>query len=235
MRRSAGTLVVFALLVFLSSSATAREADCITDSASPFFSFSSPDPADFIQEATQASGFLPKAPAKLQKPMTSDEKWHFYLKSTYGPGSFAYSLVGAGTKQARNAVPEWGQGMEGYSKRFGSNFGQKVIENSVRFGLGSLFKEDPRYFPSNRSGIIRRALYAAKEELVTHKDSGDIRPGYTRFIAATAGVLVARRWYPEADRTVGRCIGAIAISITLAAGKNVFNEFWPDIKRKLHH
>jgi hypothetical protein len=235
MGRSAGALIFFVLICFPSSSAMALDADCAGNGSTQFFSLLRSEPADSNQEATPSSDSFCEGFAGQRTPMTGKEKWHFYLRSTYGPVSFAYSLAGAGTKQARNAVPEWGQGMEGYSKRFGSNFGQKVIENSIKFGLGGLFKEDPRYFPSNRSGIIRRALYAAKEELVSHKDSGDIRPGYTRIIAATAGVLVARRWYPEPDRTIGRCIGAIALSITLAAGKNAFNEFWPDIKRKLHH
>lgn len=154
-------------------------------------------------------------------------KWNLYLKSTYGPLSFGYSLASAGIDQAQDSVPDWGQGMKGYSKRFISGFGKKVVDNSAQFALRNLFHENPRYIASGRSGFLGRMIYAVQQEMISRKDSGGVRIGYTQFIAATTGVVVSRQWQPAAERTAGKYIGAIATSIAWDAALNIVSEFWP--------
>jgi hypothetical protein len=44
-----------------------------------------------------------------------------------------------------------------------------------------------------------------------------------------------RQWRPEADRTIGQYAASSAVWLGLDAAKNVFTEFWPDIKRWLRH
>jgi hypothetical protein len=235
MRSTTGILTALAFICFLSTPAISADFDDGMNGAPGYFSLLGSGPADLSSMETQSPALPPKISLEPPMPMTGGEKWRYYLKATFELRSYAFSMAGAGIAQARDSVPEWGQGMEGFSKRFGSGFSQKVVEKSVQFGLVNLFDEDPRYFPSCRPGIIRRALHAASEEFISHKDSGGTRIGYTRFMAATTGVLVSRQWYPKADRTAGHYAGAIATSIAVAAAKNLFNEFWPDIKKRLHH
>jgi hypothetical protein len=231
MGRTAGTLIAFIFLCFASQTAMAEEPGIINAGSSPHASALDPEQVDSKQAADQSSGFFYKGFADQRTPMTGNEKRHFYLKSTYGPLSFVYILAGAGINQARNAVPEWEQGVEGYSKRFGSSFSQKAIAKSVQFGLGSLLHEDPRYFASRHSGIVKRALYAVGQEFISYKDSGGARFAYTRLAGTAAGAIISRQWRPEADRTAGRYIGSIASSIAVEAAKNLIGEFWPRKKR----
>jgi hypothetical protein len=227
MGRSAGNLIVFIFLCFASQTAMAGEPGMVHDSNSLYASALDPEQVDSRQAADQSGGFFYRGFADQRTPMTGNEKWHFYLNSAYGPRSFFYNLAGAGIQQARNAVPEWGQGMEGYSKRFGSVFGQKTIAKSVQFGLGSLLHEDPRYFASRHSGIVKRSLYAVGQGFISYKDSGGARFAYSRLAGTAAGAIISRQWHPEADRTAGQYIGAIASSIALEAVKNLAYEFWP--------
>jgi hypothetical protein len=167
-------------------------------------------------------------------PLTAKDKLRYMLRSTYEPVSIMSSLAGAGIKQATDFVPEWGQGMEGYGKRFASSYGNKVIRRSIQTGLGILMHEDPRYFPSGHSDIWQRSLYAASRTLVSNKDNGGIRPGYSKLIGTVSAVCISRQWYPERMRTPREYFWSSVISMGVDVGRNVFNEFWPDLKRMMH-
>ena len=228
-------MAALAIIGFLSSVGLATDAEGCRAGNTECFSLLNTGSAGGDQTAATIPSPTSDASSKAWASMTESEKRHYYLVTTFGPNSLAFSLAGAGMAQAKDSVPEWGQGMEGLSKRFASGLSQKIVERSFEYGLINLFKEDPRYFPSDQSGIMQRTWHAVEEGFISHKDSGGTRIGYSGFITTTAGVIVSRQWYPKADRTAGQYIGAIATSIALSAAKNVFNEFWPDIRKKLHH
>ena len=165
-------------------------------------------------------------------PLTPGEKSRIYLQSTVGPMSIFASVFSSGYNQAVDSVPEWGQGMEGYGKRFASSIGQKAVDNTTNFGLKILLREDPRYFYSNRRGIRPRTFHAIGETFVAHKDSGGTRLNYSGFAGVASGVFVSRQWRPETSRTTVDYITGAAVSVGAQAAKNVFTEFWPDIKKK---
>jgi len=165
-------------------------------------------------------------------PLTQGGKFRHYLQSTIGPASLFTGSFSAGYNQAVNSVPEWGQGMEGYGKRFASSMGQKTIDNTVHYGLTVLLREDPRYFYSNGQGIWRRAFHAAGETFVVYKDSGGTRPNYSRFAGIASGVCVSRQWRPKNSRSAADYVISAAVSIGAQSAKNVFLEFWPDINKK---
>jgi hypothetical protein len=227
-------LTALAVICLLPASIMAVDSANGQYSAPKLFSLFGPDQnvsgqtvIDSKSAESQSDGSMSNKSDTDFKPMNLKNKWHFYLESVYGKKSFATSLAGAGIRQAMDSTPEWEQGMEGYSKRFGSGFGQKAIKRSVQFGLGILFHEDPRYFASKSAGIFPRAVHVVKEEFVSHRDSGGIRFGFTNLIATTTGVLVSRQWYPESERITRRYLSAIATSIALGAVKNAVKEFWP--------
>jgi len=165
-------------------------------------------------------------------PLTPDDKIHLYLKSFVDPISILGGAFSSGFNQAIDSVPEWGQGMEGFGKRFASSRGQKAVDQTVRYSLKIFLREDPRYFYSDRQGVRIRTLHAIGETFVAHKDSGGVRPNYSWFAGAASGVYVSRQWHPERDRTAAKYVQGVAISIGVQAAKNVFLEFWPDIKKK---
>ena len=168
-------------------------------------------------------------------PLSANQKFHYYLRSAYGPKSFAFSLMGSGINQARDAVPEWGQGVEGYSKRFASVLTEKIVQESAYFGLVTLFHEDPRYFRLGQSGIAHRSFYAAEQVFIAHKDSGGTRFGYTNLIPAFGSSCISRQWRPDSYHNWGDYLTNFAILLGIDAAKNVLNEFWPDVRRMLHH
>ena len=181
----------------------------------------------------KGTDYSPMPPMTPMTPMTPGGKINYYLKSSFGPASIFTSAFSSGFNQALDSVPEWGQGMEGYGKRFASSTGRKAVENTTRYGLKIMLREDPRYFYSDREGIRLRTLHAIGEVFVAHKDSGGTRPDYSYFAGLASGVYISRQWHPENRRNATDYIQDAAVSIGIQCAKNVFTEFWPDIRKKL--
>ena len=70
----------------------------------------------------------------------------------------------------RDTPPEWGQGADAYGIRFASGFGRSVISRTIAFGVAAVDNEDPRFVPSNESGIWRRTRRARGNLCIANTD-----------------------------------------------------------------
>ncbi len=167
-------------------------------------------------------------------PLTSGQKYQLFFKSATDPWPFLLSAFGAGIDQAENSFPAYGQGAQGYAKRFGANytdyFTGNLLGNAV---LASILKEDPRYYQKSTGSYTGRALWAATSTVWCKRDNGTWGPNYANVIGNLMGAAVSNLYYPEEERTAGDTIER-GLSVTAEAiiGSEVI-EFWPDIVR--HH
>jgi hypothetical protein len=166
-------------------------------------------------------------------PMTNREKFHYYVETTYGPTSLLRSAFSASISQARDSQPEWGQGMEGYGKRFASKFGNHAIKRTIQHSLVTLWHEDPRYYRSERTGFWPRTGYAITRTFVIRTDAGREKFNDSRVIATVTASLISRSWHPEDDRTWRSGIESAGKSLAIDVGMNVLKEFWPEIRSLL--
>lgn len=167
-------------------------------------------------------------------PLSPGQKYQLFFKSATDPWPFLLAGFASGVDQAENSFPEYGQGMEGYAKRYGASYTDYFTGNF--FGnavLPSLLHEDPRYFQKGTGAFTRRALWAATSTIWCKRDDGTWGPNYGNVIGNLMGSAVSNLYYPAADRTVG---GTIERGVTVSAegivGAEII-EFWPDIVR--HH
>ena len=165
-------------------------------------------------------------------PLSSGQKFKLFFKSATDPWPFLLSGAVAGIGQAQNSTPEWGQGMQGYAKRFGAGYSDYFIGNF--FGnavLPSLWHEDPRYFQKGTGSGMSRFLWAAGSTVWCKRDNGGWGPNWANVVGNMMGSAIARVYYPASDRTVG---GTVSDGLTVTAegvvGAEVI-EFWPDIVR----
>jgi hypothetical protein len=178
----------------------------------------------------------PTVPATFSfTPLTPKGKFDFYLRKTYGPIGIGRSLFLAGINQWRDDPTEWGQGMEGYGRRFASKFAHHTVRRTIQLGAGIWLREDPRYFRSERTGFWPRTSYAVAQTFITRKDDGGSRLAISRLIAVFGAALISRTWQPEDNRTVKNGLTNGAISLGWDIGNKIFEEFWPDIRRRLRH
>jgi hypothetical protein len=155
-----------------------------------------------LDDSGDSSGTIPsRAPAppgvKYMRP-TERMKIQNYLFDAFGPYPAVGSALLAGINQAYNTPPEWKQGVEGYSKRFGSNFGIETISTSTRYGLAEAFREDTLYYRCDCKGVFPRLRHAVISTLTARRGEDSHRVfSLPSLIAPYAGAMTAvYAWYP---------------------------------------
>jgi hypothetical protein len=231
--RTSGKFAVRALIFILAGYSTISYSAGDTERSSDFQMDANAPALNSNPGTSQIPPFAIRNPAAERPPMSGREKFQYYRSHTYGPKAGILLMATAAIYQARDSVPQWGQGLEGYGKRFASLYGWRSVKYSIQMGIGALLHEDPRYLPSKRSGIWQRALYATSRTFVSQKDNGGIRIGYSRFIGAFGSSYISRQWHPESYRTPREYFYTGALSIGFDAAGNVLREFWPDLKKRL--
>src|SRR5260370_7107519 len=79
--------------------------------------------------------------------MTPKLKFKLSLRSTTDPVTFLVAAGLAGVEQRHNTFPGYGQGSEGYAKRFGAAYADTMVTKMVsRAILPTALHQDPRYF-----------------------------------------------------------------------------------------
>ena len=171
--------------------------------------------------------------------LSPGQKFHLMYKSSVDPFVFVADAFVAGLGQARNTNPGFGQGAEGYFKRFGASYldtaDGNLWGNAI---LPILFKEDPRYFRLGSGSFTHRFLYSAATTVWCKRDNGTWGPNYANVLGNFISGGISNAYYPASDRGVEQTFdGALTVTAEGVIGAE-FVEFWPDISRHLfkkHH
>jgi len=167
-------------------------------------------------------------------PLSAGQKYKLFFKSVTDPWPFGLALVVAGIGQAGSDYPEWGQGAQGYAKKFGAAYTDYFTGNF--FGnavLTSWWHEDPRYFQMGKGPAIKRILWAAGGTVWCRRDNGRWGPNYANVTGNLIGSAIGRAYYPASERTVTDTISdGLTVTAEGIVGSEVI-EFWPDLVR--HH
>jgi hypothetical protein len=181
-------------------------------------------------------GFLPgygiaEAGAK-PPPLTSGQK--FKLATQYlNPYTFVFVAVEGGVNQARNHPEGYGQGAEGYGKRYGAGLADGLTDGLFVTGVyPSLFHQDPRYYRLGDGGFSRRMGYAVTRILMTRQDSGRKAFNVSEVLGSFSSAALAVTYYPADERDFSDVAERAGVQFAFDAGFNVLKEFYPEIVRK---
>jgi len=199
-------------------------------------------PADAPQEQKKSvrEKFFSLSPplslAENQRPMTTGDKFELFALNTVNPFQFVATAAWAGISQAQNSYPSWGQGAEGYGKRYAASYADTASFGFFgTFFFPSLFHQDPRYFRKLNGTFGQRLGYALSRIAVTRTDHGGASPNVSLWMGALSSGGVANLYYPDANRGVGLTFERAGIGVATSAGFNVAREFWPDVTHHFHH
>jgi hypothetical protein len=169
-------------------------------------------------------------------PLTAGQKFKVVARGSFDPIQFVWYGFLAGISQAENSEPGFGQGAEGYGKRYGTAFADGTIENFMTSAiLCSLFREDPRFYQSGQGGFVQRSGYAVSRIFITRTDSGHQRFNFAEVLgSAMAAGISTYSYHPRSDRTIENTASVWGSEIGYDTVTIVVKEFWPDIRRKLH-
>ena len=169
-------------------------------------------------------------------PMTAGQKFKSTARNAFDPAEFAWYGLQAGIGQLRNSNPSFGQGAEGYGKRYGLRFADGTIENFFTHAIyPALLHQDPRYFRLGKGGFVRRAGYAVSRLVVTRSDSGRSQVNFSEILGgATAAGISTFSYHPEGSRNVKSALGVWGTQVGYDALSLAIKEFWPDIRARIH-
>jgi hypothetical protein len=134
-------------------------------------------------------------------PLTAGQKFHLGFKTLVDPVTLLGTGIDAGIQQAQNRYPEFGQGVEGYAKRFGTRYTSHLSGVMIHHViLQSVFHQDPRYFYKNTGSFRSRVWYSIWTAFVCKGDNGRWQPDYSDVIGGAAASQVSRLYYPSTSR-----------------------------------
>jgi hypothetical protein len=186
------------------------------------------------EEKQRVLGFIPNFYVSYipnAAPLNTRQKFELAWKSTLDPVTFAITGAIAGIQQANNQFSGYGQGAQGYAKRYGASY-TDVVTNTFIGGaiLPALFKQDPRYFYKGTGTKRSRVFYAIANSVICKGDNGHWQANYSAILGGLAAGGISNLYYPASDRGAGLTFENAAIGIGATAAANLLQEF---VLRKL--
>jgi hypothetical protein len=134
----------------------------------------------------------------------------------------------AGIEQAENAYRGYGQGAQGYARRYGAAYGDFVSGTFIGGGiLPSLLRQDPRYFWKGTGSRTSRILYAIANSVICKGDNGRWQPNYSAIIGGLAAGGISNLYYPPQNRNgASLTFENAAIGSGFGAAGNLIEEFF---------
>ncbi len=181
------------------------------------------------EEKQRVLGFIPNfyvTYAPNAAPLNTRQKFELAWKSTLDPVTFGITGAVAGIQQANNQFSAYGQGAQGYAKRYGASYAD-VVTNTFIAGaiLPSLLKQDPRYFYKGTGSKRSRILYAIANSVICKGDNGHWQANYSAILGGLAAGGISNLYYPANDRGAGLTFENEAIGIAGSAAANLLQEF----------
>jgi hypothetical protein len=147
-------------------------------------------------------------------------------KATVDPINFGLTGAVAGIQQAANSFSGYGQGAQGYGKRYGAAYADSVIGTFIGSAiLPSLLKQDPRYFYKGTGSKRSRFAYAIANAVICKGDNGHWQPNYSGILGSLAAGGISNLYYPATDRDATVTFDNTLIAIGSSAANNLLQEF----------
>ena len=178
--------------------------------------------------------FLTVENAENVPPLTAGQKFKLVARGIYDPMEFVLVGFVAGLGQASDSDPSYGQGAQGYAKRYGTAYGDNAIENFMASAVfPSVLHQDPRYYQMGQGGFRKRAVHAISRVVLTRSDSGQTQFNYSEILGAgSAAAISTYAYHPQSERSFGNVATVWGTQMGWDVATYLVKEFWPDLRKK---
>jgi hypothetical protein len=182
------------------------------------------------EEKQRPLGFIPNFYVSYvpdAAPLVPKQKFELAWKTMIDPVTFAITGAIAGIQQANDTFPGYGQGADGFAKRYGAAYADQAIGTMIGGAiLPSLLKQDPRYFYKGTGSKKSRVWYAVAASVRCKGDNGKWQLNYSGIIGGLAAGGISNLYYPAKDREgAGLTFQNALIGIGATAAANILQEF----------
>jgi len=184
----------------------------------------------YIEEKQRVLGVIPNYYVSYDHnavPLTARQKFQLAWKTEMDPVTWVISGGVAGVEQADNALSGYGQGAQGYAKRFAASYANGFVGAMVGDAiLSSWFKQDPRYFYKGTGSVASRAAYAIANAVICKGDNRRWQVNVSAILGGLAAGGIANLYYPRGDRTgLTESFVNVGVGTAESAVENLFQEF----------
>jgi hypothetical protein len=181
------------------------------------------------QEHQRVLGFIPNFYASYvadAAPLNPKQKFELAWKSASDPITIFGAAFLAGIYQAADEYGGYGQGAEGYAKRFGATYGDVFIGTFIDSALlPSILHQDPRYFYRGTGSKKSRLIYALANAVMCKGDNKKYQPNYSAILGSFITSGISYTYYPASDRSTGLLFQTALIRIAEGSVAGLFQEF----------
>ena len=187
------------------------------------------DPPALPQELLKPCA-LSEAP--LYVPLDRQAKFVLFTERISSPTTFLSAAFDAGYSHVTGGWRAYGQGADGYGKRYGATLADAEARSFFQsFLMPSLLHQDPRYFPSRKTRFLPRLAYAVTRVLITKSDSGKDAFNSSLLTGTVLSKTLTNVYYPRPERGVEPTASRIGGALLGDIQTNLLLEFGPDITR----
>jgi len=172
--------------------------------------------------------------ATSKEKLNAGDKFKLAANNSIAVSTIGAYLVSAAYGQAVDSPEGYGQGGEGYAKRFGATMARAASDNMFgTFLIASIMHEDPRFFVNKGLSFRQSVKYAAVRVVKTRSDDGQTVTNFAGLLGPLAGEALANTYYPEGSRGVGDTFIRYSADLGWKFAGHLVKQYWPDINKKL--
>jgi hypothetical protein len=159
-------------------------------------------------------------------PLKPKQKFHLAFRTAVDPVTFLTTGMLSGIQQGWDIYPDYGQGAEGYAKRYGADYADLFIGRMLGAAVfTSLFHQDPRYFYQGSGSIRSRAWHALSAAIICRGDNGRSQFNYSHILGNLAAGGISNFYRPAPNRGVSLAINNALLHTAANASGNLVREF----------
>jgi hypothetical protein len=183
-----------------------------------------------IEEEQRVLGVIPNFYVSYipnAAPLNARQKFELAWKTMIDPVTFVVVGGLSGVQQAQDHFKGYGQGAQGYAKRFGANYADAATSTVIGGAiLASLLKQDPRYFYKGTGSVRSRFLYAIANAFICKGDNRHWQPNYSNILGNLAAGGISNLYYPSQNRNgAGLTFENAGVGIAAGGITNLLQEF----------
>jgi hypothetical protein len=159
-------------------------------------------------------------------PLNPKQKFRLAFRSATDPVTFFTTGFLAGIQQARDTYPDYGQGAEGYAKRYGADYADIFVGRMLGAAvLPSILHQDPRYFYQGSGSFGSRTWHALSSAFICRGDNGKRQFNFSHILGNFAAGSISNLYRPDNDRGIVLAIDNALLHTAANAAGNLAREF----------
>jgi hypothetical protein len=161
------------------------------------------------------------------------DKFALFVQDSLDPVAFLGAGFDAGIDQAENTDPSYGQGAQGYGRRFGAELAGQTSSRFLKdFAYPAIFSEDTRYYRLGRGPAGKRLRHAMEHVVVAQRDDTRRMFNFSEWLGTASTVALNNTYHPDYQRGFSPAAQRVGYNVLQDMGFDVLREFWPEISRK---